>query len=126
MSAIHSKNTRPEKQVEKILRKQKIKYKKHYPIPGSPDFIVEEEKTAIFVDGDFWHGHNWKLRGIKDQKTELAGYNKYWSNKIQTNIKRDRRANRKLHNLGWKVVRFWESDIKNSTNKVIKKLKKII
>ena len=122
MSAIHSKNTRPERLLEKLLKRNKIKFKKHYQLTGSPDFVIEDRRIAIFVDGDFWHGHNWKLRGMKNQKTELDSYNKFWRNKIINNIKRDKKSNLSLKKLGWKVKRIWESDLKNNPKKIYKSI----
>ena len=38
--------------------------------------------------------------------------------------KRDMRTNRILRKEGWHIVRFWDTDILNSPEKVIKKLLK--
>ena len=126
MSSIPSKNTKPENQLAQLLKQKKIKFVRHFSIIGSPDFAILSKKIAIFVDGDFWHGHNWKLRGLKNLQAELNSYNKYWSNKIQTNIRRDKKVNRLLSKLGWKVVRVWESNIKKYPNKIICNLVKTI
>jgi len=122
MSCIHSKDTRPEIFLGKILRENGIRYKKHYEITGKPDFVIITKKIAIFVDGDFWHGHNWKLRGFKNLKAELASYKKFWANKIRNNINRDKKANSALKKDGWKVLRFWESDLKRRSDKIIRKI----
>jgi G:T-mismatch repair DNA endonuclease (very short patch repair protein) len=42
----------------------------------------------------------------------------YWVDKINGNIKRDRRNRSRLRTLGWKVVRFWESDIRKDPYKI--------
>jgi DNA mismatch endonuclease (patch repair protein) len=125
MSCIHSKNTRPEVALGKLIWRKGIRYRKHYKIPGRPDFVVVSRKIAIFVDGDFWHGHNWKLRGFKDLNAELASYKKFWRNKIRNNIARDQRVNMNLRKYKWKVVRVWESDVKRDPDKVAKKIVKI-
>ena len=122
MSCIHSKNTRPEILLGKLLWRQGIRYRKHYEIAGRPDFVVVSRRVAIFVDGDFWHGHNWKLRGFKNLKAELASYKKFWANKIRNNIKRDKNANKLLRKDGWRVLRFWESELKRRPDKIIKKI----
>jgi len=122
MSCIPSKNTRPELLLGKILRRNGVRYKKHYKIIGCPDFAIVFKKIAIFLDGDFWHGHNWKLRGFKSSKAELASYKKFWANKIVSNVKRDTKANKALVKDGWKVLRFWESDLKRNPDKIIKKI----
>jgi len=125
MSSIPSKDTRPEIFLGKILRKNNIRYKKHYKIAGRPDLAIISKKIAIFVDGDFWHGHNWKLRGFKNLKAELASYKKFWANKIKTNIKRDNKANKILKIAGWRVLRFWESDLKRNPDRILKKILRV-
>lgn len=122
MSCIPSKNTRPEIVLGKILWDKGIRYRKHYNIPGRPDFVIVSNRMAIFVDGDFWHGHNWKLRGFRNLAEELATYKKFWVNKITSNIKRDARVNDALKKDKWKVLRFWESDLKKSPDKIIRKI----
>lgn len=122
MSCIRSKNTRPELALAKALRRNGLKYKTHYKIAGRPDFVILSRKIAIFVDGDFWHGHNWKLRGFKNLKEELASYKKFWVKKIVTNIQRDKRASRELRKNKWKVLRFWESDIKRDVDRIANKI----
>lgn len=114
MSSIRSKDTGIENELARLLKDAKIKYKRHPKMVGNPDFIIRDKKVAIFCDGDFWHGKNYKKR-----KGELPDF---WKNKIETNIKRDRKTNRKLRKLGWKVVRLWEKDINNSPTKCINRV----
>jgi len=122
MASIPSKGTRPEIYLGKILSGEGIRYRKHYKVAGRPDFAIVAKKIAIFVDGDFWHGHNWKLRGFKSLRAELASYKKFWADKIRNNIRRDIRANKDLRKAGWKVLRFWESDLKRRPDKIITKI----
>ena len=56
MSRIRSKDTKIEKKTASMLRKNKIRYRKHPKLFGSPDFVVEK-KVLVFCDGDFWHGY---------------------------------------------------------------------
>ena len=125
MSAIKSKNTRPEKIFEKELRKARIKYKKQYAIDGRPDFVVLNKKVAIFIDGDFWHGNNWRLRGFKNRAEELKSYTIFWSRKISNNITRDKIINKKLKRKGWVVIRFWESKVKKGCSDLVARIKLI-
>ncbi len=124
MSCIPSRNTRPEILLGKLLRRSGIRHRTHYKVTGKPDFVILSKKIAIFVDGDFWHGHNWKLRGFRNLKAELASYKKFWANKIKNNIKRDTRANRELRKEGWRVIRLWESELKIAPDAVINKIKR--
>ena len=42
---------------------------------------------------------------------ELESYSEYWKNKIKRNVERDKEVDTELRKQGWKVIRFWESDI---------------
>ena len=65
MSAIKAKDTRPELILRKALWKRKHRYRVNYKkLPGKPDIAFTKYKVAVFCDGDFWHGHNWALRGL--------------------------------------------------------------
>ena len=75
-------------------------------IPSRPDIAFIDQKVAIIVDGCFWHGCRRCIK--KTPKTNR----KYWSWKIETNRKRDRRNAAKLRRLGWRVYRVWEHDVK--------------
>lgn len=112
MSAIHAKDTKPEKMLRKELCKRNIRYRKNAKnICGHPDIAILNEKIAIFCDGDFWHGHNWAIRGYGSLEEELQRYSKYWQDKIVKNIVRDNAVTKRLQNEGWIVIRLWASDI---------------
>ena len=93
-------------------------WRRNYPLFGKPDFVFPATRVAIFVDGCFWHGHPTLCR-------MPASNRKYWIKKIRGNVRRDLFVRRKLIQVGWKVVRIWESDL-NSTRArlVIRKIKK--
>ncbi len=112
MANIHSKNTKPELLLAQELRKAKIPFKKQYDITGKPDFVIPEKKIAIFCDGDFWHGNNWKVRKHTSRYAEFKTNREFWVNKIRKNIQRDKWVNKKLQSEGWVVLRFWENQIK--------------
>lgn len=118
MSAIKSKDTKPEIILGKAMWALGLRYRKHGKnIPGKPDFVFKGKKIAVFCDGDFWHGNNWKLRAMKSLKEELDSYDEFWRNKITRNIERDNENNQVLRNNGWLVLRFWESEIYNDVNR---------
>ncbi len=112
MSAIKGKNTKPEKLLGQQMWNLGLRYRKHYKIKGRPDFVFIRKKIAVFCDGDFWHGNNWKVRNLGSFEEELESYSDFWRNKILTNVDRDKRVKEELMNEGWKVIRLWESDIK--------------
>lgn len=106
-------NTAPELRLRHALFAAGLRYRLHARhLPGRPDLIFPGARVAVFCDGDFWHGRNWKQRSTK----LAAGSNAaYWLAKIAANRNRDRRHSRKLRAMGWTVIRVWESEIlKNS------------
>ena len=107
MSRIRSKDTKIEKKIASLLRKNKIRYRRFPKVFGSPDFVVEK-KVLVFCDGDFWHGRDWEQRRAK-----LAdGANPdYWINKIASNRERALHQSQELEAAGWLVLRFWESEL---------------
>jgi len=76
------------------------------------------------VDGDFWHGNGWRLRGFKKLEDSIKKNKKFWIEKINNNIARDKKVNRKLRREGWTVFRFWESQIRKDANKCVNRLLK--
>ena len=113
MSAVKSKNTRPELKLRKELWSRGFRYRVNMKtLAGKPDIALTKFKIAVFCDGDFWHGHNWAIRGLSSLDEELAQYSEYWRTKILNNIERDKNTTEKLKSEGWTVLRFWESDIK--------------
>lgn len=117
MSRIKSKNTSLETNFRKLLWKNGFgRYRIHYSLPGKPDIVYVSKKVVIFLDGDFWHGYNWKKLGKIPPKA-------YWQGKIQKNIDRAQKYNRALRKEGWKVLRFWEHEIKRDSQKCIQKVK---
>lgn len=113
MSAIKQKDTEPELMLRKELWKRGFRYRKNLgKLPGKPDIVFTKPKVVVFCDGDFWHGHNWAIRGLSSLEVELAGYSRFWREKIQGNIERDKRISEQLREMGWTVIRIWESDIR--------------
>ena len=115
MRRVRSKGTTPELRLDKALRKLKLSFSLHRPdLPGCPDFVFERKRVVIFVDGDFWHGRQWKLRGLPNLESQFkrCRNGSYWVAKIERNISRDRSNSRRLRHLGWTVLRIWESDLR--------------
>jgi DNA mismatch endonuclease (patch repair protein) len=113
MSAIKSRNTRPELLLRRALWRRGLRYRVHYArLPGKPDIVFTKAKIAVFCDGDFWHGHNWAIRGLPSIEAELRSYSEFWQSKVRRNLERDKENAHKLISAGWQVLRFWESDIR--------------
>lgn len=70
--------------------------------------VFRRQRVAVFVDGDFWHGRDWEER----RERLRSGHNgPYWLAKITYNRDRDIRNNTLLSELGWRVLRLWETDV---------------
>jgi DNA mismatch endonuclease (patch repair protein) len=118
MSAVKSKNTRPEIALRKALWTHGMRYRVNVKtLPGKPDIVFTRAKIVVFCDGDFWHGHNWVIRGLSSFEDELARYSQFWKDKISGNVERDIKNTARLEADGWIVIRIWESDIKNDVSK---------
>jgi DNA mismatch endonuclease (patch repair protein) len=117
MSRIRSKDTKIEMKIAELLRGSKMRYRKHPKLFGSPDFIVEK-KVLVFCDGDFWHGY----RYAKKKKPPK----KFWRDKIERNMERDRKVTRKLRADGWTVVRLWEHDIEKRPESCIRRIRTLL
>lgn len=118
MSQIKGKNTKPEELVRKYLFSQGFRYRKNDKrLPGTPDIVLPKYKTAIFVNGCFWHGHEGCKYFVWPKSNE-----EFWKNKINTNIARDKKKTQALEELGWKVIVVWECELKCEKDKVFNKL----
>lgn len=123
MSKISGKETKPEILVRKFLFAQGFRYRKNDKrFPGKPDIVLPKYKTVIFVHGCFWHHHNCRAAALPQTNYE------FWKNKMQTNIERDKKNQRDLKKLSWKVLLIWQCQIKNrelfekTMKKTIKKI----
>ena len=117
MSRIRSRDTKIEKKTASLLRKNKIHYRRFPKIFGSPDFVVEK-KLLVFCDGDFWHGYGYNKKKMLQKK--------FWRDKIERNIERDRKVTRRLRADGWSVVRLWEHDIEKNPGLCLRRIKSLI
>ena len=121
MSAIKSKNTKPEVEVRKLLHSMGFRFRLHKKdLPGSPDIVLPKYKTVIFVHGCFWHRHeNCKYASTPKTRKE------FWESKFKANVKRDLEIQEKIKNIGWQSVVIWECQVKNKsflTKKFVRKL----
>lgn len=113
MSAIRSKNTKPEVSLRKALWAKGFRYRAQYG-KEKIDIAFPSMKVAIFVDGCFWHGCPIHSHIPKSNKG-------YWVPKLKKNIERDLTNNSKLKTEGWIVLRFWEHEL-NNVDAVIKQI----
>lgn len=119
MRKVKSRDTQPEVALRKSLWSRGIRYNLcSETLPGKPDIVLLNHQLAIFVDGDYWHGGQWTRRHFQSLEDQFSSVNnkEYWSTKIRKNMHRDCLSTAALLSEGWKVLRLWESEIKNNLN----------
>lgn len=126
MSQIKSKDTKPELFVMKFLFANGFRYKLHdKKLSGKPDIVLPKLKTAIFVHGCFWHGHdNCKYFVVPKTRTN------WWLQKISRNKQLDLENFSRLKTEGWKVFSIFECELKGikkekTLNKILTQLNKL-
>lgn len=107
MSAIRSKNTKPEIYFRKLLFKQGYRYSLNSnKIPGHPDVYLKKYNTAIFIHGCFWHRHiGCRYAYVPKSREE------FWSRKFEDNVKRDEQVKRELCEKKIRCLIVWECAI---------------
>lgn len=119
MSRIRSKATKPELKVRRWLWSHGYRYRLNVKsVPGKPDIVMRPYRTAIFVNGCFWHGHNVRienpnLRIENSACCKIPTTNRdFWVKKITRNRERDQENYRMLQENGWQVIVVWECQLK--------------
>ena len=110
MSQIKARDTKPEILVRQYLHAHGFRYRLHVKdLPGKPDIVLPKYKTAILINGCFWHGHHGcKYYVVPKTRTE------WWQQKINGNIANDEKAILALQQLGWKIIVIWECELKKN------------
>lgn len=124
MSHIRSKDTKPELKVRRWLWSHGYRYRLNVKsVPGKPDIVMRPYRTAIFVNGCFWHGHRVRLEAAQIENSKLRIENsvcckipttnrEFWVAKIRRNQERDQENYRMLQENGWQVIVIWECQLK--------------
>lgn len=109
MSRIRGKATKPELLVRHWLWSHGYRYRLNVKsVPGKPDIVLRKYRTAIFVNGCFWHGHEGcSLYSVPKSNTD------FWIAKVQRNRERDQQEYKALHDAGWQVIVIWECQLKS-------------
>lgn len=109
MSAIKSKDTKPELLVRQLAHGMGYRYRLHRKdLPGKPDLVFPGRGKVIFVHGCYWHMHKCQY-GRVVPKTNA----RFWREKREKTVVRDRAARRKLKRMGWDVLVIWECQTRN-------------
>lgn len=119
MSKVKSRNTKLEVKFRKVLWKKGLRYRLGWKLPGKPDLVFVGAKVAVFIDGCFWHAC--PIHG-QEPKTNSG----FWSEKLRKNKLRDQKVNVELAELGWRVVRIWEHELREDADRCVSELFKTI
>ena len=134
MSHIRSRDTKPELKVRRWLWHHGYRYRLNVKsVPGKPDIVMRPYRTAIFVNGCFWHGHGVQLSAAQIEKSKLKiekaadpsaaliensacckipqSNRAFWVAKIRRNQERDQRNYQLLQENGWQVIVVWECQL---------------
>lgn len=112
MSAIKSKDTKPEVYLRKLLYHQGFRYSKNFSgIFGHPDIYLPKYKVAIFVHGCYWHRHSGcQYAYMPKSRVE------FWQRKFDDNLHRDKLVRETLESQGIRCLIVWECTIKRMKN----------
>lgn len=122
MSQIKGKNTKPELLLRRALWHAGVRFRSNkQKLPGKPDISLIKYKLLIFVDGSFWHGHDWENR-----KSAIKSNRDFWIPKIERNMQRDREINQHYQSKGWTVLRFWDFEVKKELGMCVKRVVDLI
>lgn len=109
MSRVRQHGTHPEASVRRAATALGLHYRTINPdLPGSPDLANRSRKWAIFVHGCYWHHHESCARATTPKTNR-----QFWLSKFARNRERDASAQRKLSEMGYRVVVLWECESKD-------------
>ncbi len=108
MARVRQKNTKPEVKLRQWLHAAGYRFRLHRKdLPGTPDIVLPRYRTAVFVHGCFWHGHDCRAGRLPSSNTA------FWEAKISRNQSRDAIAEERLRTLGWIPLTVWECELKD-------------
>jgi len=106
------KDSWPERLLQQVLEKNQVRFEKHKKILGQPDIFIKPN-ICIFADGDYFHANPQKYKAYDRILGGVYAKDK-WA--------RDKRITKNLQKMGYKVLRFWEYDIKNNLQECFYKI----
>lgn len=112
MANIRGRDTSPEMLLRKALWQNGFRFRVNFRVVGiRPDIVFTARKLVVFVDGCFWHGcpQHYVMPRTRPE---------FWSDKLETNTRRDRKQTVGLMENGWRVLRFWEHEIETDLARV--------
>ena len=121
MSRVKGRDTKPEILVRSVIHRMGYRFRVHRSdLPGNPDIVLPRHGKIIFVHGCFWHGHK-RCPRSKRPTTNKS----FWNEKLNKNIDRDKRQQKEIKNMGWKVLVVWQCEIRKPS-KLLEKLERFL
>nr|WP_244616617.1 very short patch repair endonuclease [Youhaiella tibetensis] len=119
MSRIRGGDTKPELRLRSLLHRAGYRFRLHAKdLPGKPDIVLPRFRTAIFVNGCFWHRHP----GCRFATTPSTRP-EFWQTKFNGNVERDARNQATLEAAGWQVMVVWECELKSGPEAVLERVR---
>lgn len=104
----------PHRRLKAVLEERRLSFASNKRVgPFCPDEVCQDRKIAIEVDGCFWHGcpdHASKDLSPRQEKQR----------------KHDAEEGRYMEKNGWKLLRFWEHDIKRDLAGCVLKVQEVM
>jgi DNA mismatch endonuclease (patch repair protein) len=120
MSRIRSAHTKPEMLLRSSLHRMGFRFRVQCKgLPGRPDIVLPKYHTVIFVHGCFWHQHPGCIEAVRPKTNET-----YWTAKLESNMKRDKKNCRALRCQGWRVLKYWECEIEKNPSRIVTQISK--
>lgn len=119
MRRVKSRDTSPELALRSAVHSRGLRYSLRGGLPGRPDLIFRSARVAVFVDGCFWHG-------CPEHCRRPSSNREYWRAKIERNMERDRRIRKELEDRGWRVIRMWEHEVKQSAARCASRIERVV
>lgn len=128
MSAVHSRDTKPEIALRRALWRRGLRYRVRSAVHGKPDIVFPRARVAVFVDGDFWHGNAWRIRGMPtfESQFERIKNSQFWRDKLTANMARDAAVTASLTAEGWEVYRVFESRLATDLARVVSEVEALV
>jgi DNA mismatch endonuclease (patch repair protein) len=113
MQAVPRKDTAAEVALRKELHARGLRFRKDCKPDSSlrckADVVFRKAKLCVFVDGCFWHRCPLHFSPPRANSA-------WWAEKIESVVERDSRQGRLLLDHGWKVLRFWEHEVREDVS----------
>lgn len=107
MRSVKQRDTAPELAIRQVLHRRGLRYRVDTRLPGlgraRPDIVFTRARVAVFVDGCFWHR-------CPEHESFPKTNAVWWRQKLDANVRRDRKTDSVLAEAGWTVIRIWEHE----------------